>query len=192
MAKRLAVLVSGEGTNLQALIDACARHEIKGDIVLVISDRKKARGLERAARAGIESVVVERGAYDTREHFDDALQEVLESHEVELVILAGFMRVLGSKIVKAFAGRMINLHPARHGAYAGLHAIERAYEDAQKGQVQESGCMVHYVSDVVDEGALIAQVVVPIDAKKPLADFEKDMHKAEHALLVSVVKTLCE
>ena len=156
----IAVLISGGGTNLQALIDACADAKFPAEIKLVLSNRPKAGGLDRAKKAGIPTAVVDHKDFDTREEFESALQSVLEASDVELICLAGFMRILNGSFVNNWKDRMINIHPSLLPSFKGLHTHERAIESG----VRFAGCTVHYVRAEMDDGPIIIQAVVPIDA----------------------------
>ncbi|MGH2538260.1 MAG: phosphoribosylglycinamide formyltransferase, partial [Candidatus Promineifilaceae bacterium] len=185
---RLAVLVSGSGTNLQAILDACAAGRLAAEVALVVSNRRAAFGLVRAERAGVPSLYFPlrpyRDAGRDREAYDADLAAALAAYRPDLVVLAGWMHVLSPAFLDRFPGRVINLHPALPGQFAGAQAIERAHAAFQRGEIRASGCMVHYVVPEVDAGPVIAQVSVPIRPGEPLADFEARMHAAEHGLIV--------
>lgn len=185
---RIVVLISGSGTNLQALIDAAGEGQLPAHIAAVFSNRKGAYGLRRAERAGIPTRYVPlkpyRDAGKSREQYDADVAAAVASYRPELVVLAGWMHVLSPAFLDRFPGRVINLHPALPGQFAGTHAIERAYEAFQRGEISGSGCMVHYAVPEVDAGAVIAQQAVPLYAADTLDDFEARMHAAEHELIV--------
>ncbi len=189
--KRIVVLVSGSGTNLQALIDAEASGSLAGEIVLVVSNRKAAYGLVRAAQAGIETLYWPlrpyRDAGKSREQYDADLAAQIAAYHPDLIVLAGWMHILSLAFLDYFSGRVINLHPALPGQFAGTHAIERAYEAFRRGEIDHSGCMVHLAVPEVDAGAVVAQAVVPILSDDSLADFEARMHEVEHRLIVTAV-----
>ena len=155
---KLAVLISGSGTNLQALIDACAADDFPAEITLVVANRPGAFGLERARKAGIETVTIDHTAYPDREAFEDALHEALSAAKVQLVCMAGFMRILTAGFVRRWQDRLINIHPSLLPAYRGLNTTERAIEDG----VRFAGCTVHYVRPDVDTGPIIIQAAVPV------------------------------
>ncbi|XP_053690579.1 trifunctional purine biosynthetic protein adenosine-3 [Sabethes cyaneus] len=176
--KRIAVLISGSGSNLQALIDATrsTAFGVRGEIVYVISNKSGVFGLERAAKAGIASTVILHRKYPTRELFDAAVSEELEKQRIDLVCLAGFMRILSEGFVKKWKGRLINIHPALLPKHKGIHAQRQALEAGDS----ESGCTVHYVDEGVDTGAIILQERVPVvpgDTEETLTD---RIHRAEH------------
>ena len=156
--RRIAVLISGTGTNLQALMDATRSGRVPARIVLVLSDRAQARGLERAARAGLPTAVISPKAFDSRQAFDQALDDRLRAAGAELVCLAGFMRVLGRELVEAWAGRMLNIHPSLLPAFPGLEVHERVLEAG----MPVSGCTVHFVTPEVDAGPVIVQGIAPV------------------------------
>ena len=193
---RIGVLISGSGSNLQALIDACASGEIPGEIVLVVSNRKAAFGLERARNAGIETryfplkPFTDRG--DAREVYDAALAGVVAACEPDLIVLAGWMHILSQAFLDRFPRQVINLHPALPGMFAGTHAIERAFEAFQADEMTESGCMVHYAIPEIDAGDVIEQAVVPILPGDTLAEFEERMHATEHRIIVAAVGKLAQ
>lgn len=185
---RLVVLISGSGTNLQALIDAAADGRLPAAIRLVVSNRRAAYGLTRAAAAGIPTRCFPRRPFSdagrSRDAYDAALAAEIAAHAPDLIILAGWMHILSPAFLDRFPRRVINLHPALPGQFAGTHAIERAFEAFQRGEITRSGCMVHYAIPEVDAGAVIAQRAVPILPDDTLASFEARMHAAEHQLIV--------
>ncbi|MBF0621652.1 MAG: phosphoribosylglycinamide formyltransferase [Magnetococcales bacterium] len=174
---RIAVLVSGSGSNLQSLIDRCADGTIPAEIVLVVSNKPGVYGLERAEKSGIKTQVVQHGAFPDRAAFDQELIRVLDAAEVNLVCLAGFMRILTAEFVRHFTGRLLNIHPALLPNFPGL-GVQQAAIDAG---VRFSGCTVHFVDEGVDTGPIIAQAVVPIldgdDAKTLGARILKQEHQ---------------
>jgi len=155
---KLGVLISGTGTNLQAIIDALERRELRAEIRLVISNRAGAQGLERAQRHGISSRVIDHRRFPSREDFDRALVGALTEHGVELVVCAGFMRLLSPVMLSAFPDRVINIHPALLPAFPGVHAQKAALEHG----VRFTGCTVFFVREGVDDGPIIVQAVVPV------------------------------
>jgi phosphoribosylglycinamide formyltransferase-1 len=188
---RIAVLASGSGTNLQALIDAAASGRLgSGRIVLVVSDRPAARALERARSADIPAVALPPHPGEGREAYDARLRDVVAEHRPDLVVLAGWMRILSTVFVHAH--RCINLHPARPGELPGVRAIERAHAEFVEGRRTRSGVMVHAVPDAgVDSGPVLAAVDVPLHPDDTLSTFAERMHAAEHRLLVDTVARLC-
>ena len=157
---RIVVLISGSGSNLQALIDAAGDPAWPGEIVAVISNRAAAFGLERARRAGIATAVIDHENYASREEFDRALMAGIDEYAPELVILAGFMRILTSEFVRQYRGRLLNIHPSLLPLYPGLHTHERALAARDR----EAGASVHYVTEELDGGPVIVQARVPVES----------------------------
>lgn len=181
---RIAVLVSGQGRNLQALIDACAAGRIHGRIVGVISNRVDAPALQRAARAALPCFTVLHAAYADRAAFDAALQVQLEALQPDIVVLAGFMRVLGDAFVQRFEQRLINVHPSLLPKYPGLHTHQRALD---AGDV-EHGATVHFVSTELDGGAAIIQGGVRVEAQDTAQSLaERVMQEVEIRILPQAV-----
>lgn len=180
--KRIVVMVSGSGTNLQALIDARAALDV--EIALVVSNRKAAYALERAAAAGIPTLYFPLKGYAERERYDADLAERVAAVVPDLIVLAGWMHVLSSAFLDHFPRRVINLHPALPGAFPGVDAIQRAYAARERGEIDQTGIMVHYVIPEIDAGAVIAQAIVPFQPGESLDEFERRMHQREHELIV--------
>jgi phosphoribosylglycinamide formyltransferase-1 len=182
---RVAVLVSGEGSNLQAILDQVHRRD-GVEVVAVGSNRAAARGLERARAAGIETGVFEAAAYSDREARDEALAEWLDERHVELVVLAGFMELLSTRFIRRFSGRTINVHPSLLPAFPGVRAIEQALEYG----VKQMGVTVHFVDEGVDSGAIILQEAFGIDPpySRDIAAIEDRIHEIEHRLLPRAVR----
>jgi phosphoribosylglycinamide formyltransferase-1 len=155
---KLGVLISGSGTNLQAIIDAIGRREVNAEIRVVISNRAGAYGLQRARDAGIRTLVIDHRRFESREAFDRQLAAELTDAGVELVILAGFMRLLSPVMLRAFPNRIMNIHPALLPSFPGLHVQKAAVEYG----VRFSGCTVFFVTEGVDDGPIIIQAVVPV------------------------------
>ena len=179
----IAVLASGSGTNLQALIDA---PDLGGDLGLVLSDRPNVTALERARGAGIPTTVLPWGDYGSRSEFSTAVRDEIEKADVEVVVLAGFMRVLGGELVGAFRNQILNIHPSLLPAFPGAHAVDQALEHG----VKMTGVTVHFVDEEVDHGPIIAQRAVPV-----LPDDDRDSLHAriqveEHDLYPKVVAAL--
>ncbi|HEY7321292.1 MAG TPA: phosphoribosylglycinamide formyltransferase [Candidatus Binatia bacterium] len=162
------VLISGSGTNLQSIIDAIEAEELDAKIQLVLSNRAEAYGLVRAKKHGIPVEVLDHKRFSSREDFDQAVVDILRDREVELVVLAGFMRLLSPVFVRAYSNRIMNIHPALLPAFPGLHVQKKALEHG----VRFSGCTVHFVNEECDEGPIIIQAVVPVfpdDTEESLA-----------------------
>ncbi len=188
---RLAVLASGNGSNLQALIDACAAGELAAEVALVGADNPTAVAVDRAHRAGIPTVVLERQPGEPREAYDARLRDAVAAHGPDLVVLAGWMRILTPVFVGAFD--VINLHPALPGELPGMHAIERAWQEALAGQRTGSGVMVHRVPDArVDDGPVLASAPVPIRLDDTFDTFAARVHATEHRLLVAAIRDLIQ
>lgn len=175
---RTGVLISGRGSNLQALIDACAARDYPAEIVLVVANRADAAGLDRAARAKIPTRVIEHRDFTERAAFDAALDAALKEARVELVCLAGFMRILGAHFIDAWRDRMINIHPSLLPEFPGLDTHARALS----ASVKRHGCTVHFVRNQVDSGPIIVQGSVPVlpgdDADKLAARVLAVEHRA--------------
>ena len=185
---KVTVLISGNGSNLQALIDARDRGRLGINIINVISNVADAKGLERAARAGIPSTILEHQRFADRNEFDRALAMVIAAGEPELVILAGFMRIIGPGVLNHFEGRIINLHPSLLPLHKGTDTYQRALDAGDS----EHGASIHIVTGELDGGAVISQVRIPIltgDDKHSLAARLSPM---EHRLLVSTVELFTE
>ncbi len=155
---KVAVLISGRGSNLEALIDSCAQPSSPAEIVLVLANRADAGGLAIAGRAGIATAIVQHRAYPSREDFDVAVDGALRAAGIEFVCLAGFMRLLGDAFVDRWRDRMINIHPSLLPAFPGLHTHERALQQG----VRFTGCTVHFVRAEMDAGPIIVQAAVPV------------------------------
>jgi len=155
---RIGVLISGSGTNLQAIIDAIGRGELKAEIGLVISNRADAYGLQRAHRAGIQTLVLDHRRFPSREAYDQQLVAELSAADVKLVVLAGFMRLLSNVMIRAFPNRIMNIHPALLPSFPGLNVQKAAVDYG----VRFSGCTVFFVTEGVDDGPIIIQAVVPV------------------------------
>ncbi|HEY5663689.1 MAG TPA: phosphoribosylglycinamide formyltransferase [Ilumatobacter sp.] len=191
-ATRLVVLASGNGSNLQALLDACGAGELPAEVVAVVSDRPSAHALRRAAAGGVPSVHVGVQPGEQRGDYDARLADVVAGFAPDLVVLAGWMRILTTAFLGWFPGRVVNLHPALPGDLPGTHAIERAWHEALAGDRTETGVMVHLVPDEgVDDGPVLATERVPILPDDTLERLEQRVHAVEHRLLVATVGSLC-
>ncbi len=176
--KRVAVLISGNGSNLQSLIDATRNSTmgIRAEIVFVLSNKEDVMGLERARKAGIDSKCLSHRQFKSREEFDGAMTSLLESYKVDIVCLAGFMRILSSAFVSNWKGRLINIHPSLLPKYPGLHVQRQALEAGEK----YSGCTVHFVDEGVDTGAIIFQRSVAITDGETEESLTRKIQRAEH------------
>lgn len=192
MAARLAVFISGSGTNLQAILDAIAAKALNAEVVLVVSNRKAAYGLVRAEQAGIATLYFPLKSYTdagkSREDYDRDLADCARSYQPDLIVLAGWMHIFSPAFLTLFPDRVINLHPALPGAFSGTEAIRRTFEAYQQGEVEHGGCMVHYVVPEVDAGPVVVQTVVPIEPDDTLETFEARLHVAEHRLIVEAIR----
>lgn len=189
---RLVVLVSGGGSNLQALLDACADGTLTADVVAVVSNRADAFGLQRAADAGVPTEVITPATGEARSDYDARLARSVAAAAPDLVVLAGWMRLLSMRFLEHFPGRVVNLHPALPGELPGTHAIERAYEEFLAGTRTRTGVMVHLVPDEgVDDGPVLLTAEVPIHPGDSLDDLATRIHATEHRLLVAALSPLC-
>jgi phosphoribosylglycinamide formyltransferase-1 len=181
------VLISGRGSNLAALIEAANAGTIDGAVTHVISNRPDAGGLAHAQRNGIATTVVDHRAFATRDEFDAALADAIDASEPELIVLAGFMRILGAAFVQRYAGRMLNIHPSLLPAYPGTGTHGRALAD----RATRHGCTVHRVTPDVDGGPIVAQSEVPVLSGDDPATLAARVLEAEHRLLPQVVGWFC-
>jgi phosphoribosylglycinamide formyltransferase 1 len=187
---RLVVLASGGGTNLQAVLDACADGRLDARVVAVVSDKAASGALRRAADAAVTAVPLPVEGRD-RATYDRLLAEAVTGHRPDLVVLAGWLRILTPTFLDRFPGRVLNLHPARPGAFPGLRAIERAFEAWRAGEVDESGVMVHLVPDeAVDAGPVVVWRPVPFRPDDTLDTFEARVHAVEHEVLVEAIASV--
>ena len=185
---RVGVLASGRGSNLQAILDATRLPDFPARVVVVIADRERAMALERAAGAGVPGVFLDPKAYGDRETYDAALLACLEEHGVELVCLAGFMRILGAAFVRRLRGRLINIHPSLLPAFPGLHAQRQALHHG----VKVAGATVHFVDEGVDTGPIIAQASVPVRDDDTEESLSERILVQEHRLYPDVIRRLAE
>ena len=188
-ALNLVVLVSGYGSNLQAILDAVQLGVLPARVCAVISNKADAYGLERARLAGVPAIahVVHKG--QERPEYDRQLAGLVTSYHPDWVVLAGWMRILSSAFLERFPNRVVNLHPALPGTFPGTHAIQRAFEAYQSGQIEHTGVMVHLVPDEgVDSGPVLNQRIVPILPEDTLETLETRIHAVEHALLVETLR----
>lgn len=189
---RLVILASGNGSNAQAVIDACAAGTLPAEVTAVVSDQDEAHALVRANTAGLPAVHVGRRAGESRGDYDARLADIVSGFDPDWVVLAGWMRVLTMNFLGWFPGMVVNLHPALPGELPGLHAIERAFEEAERGERERTGVMVHLVPDEgVDEGPVLATATVPIMPGDTLDELAARVHATEHLLLVDTLRTLC-
>jgi phosphoribosylglycinamide formyltransferase 1 len=185
---RIGVLISGRGSNLKSLVDACIVGKIRARVVLVISNREDAAGLEYARNAGIETVVLPHKLYTTREDYDAVVVETLQKSRVDLVCLAGFMRLLSTVLVRAFSMRIMNIHPALLPSFPGLHAQRQAVDYGAK----VTGCTVHFVDEGLDSGPVILQNVIEIRAEDTEETLSERLLPVEHQSYVEAVRLFFE
>jgi phosphoribosylglycinamide formyltransferase-1 len=184
----LGVLVSGNGSNLQAILDAIQRGKLDARVGVVISNKALAGGLERAARAEVPAVVIDHRVHADREAFDQALVDALRAHGVEWVVLAGFMRIVTPVLLSAFPMRVVNVHPALLPSFPGVDAQKQALEHG----VRVSGCTVHLVDRGTDTGPIVAQRAVPVLEGDNLESLKARILGAEHELLPEVLQWIAE
>jgi len=184
----IAVFVSGRGTNLQAIIDEVSRGLIKAKVALVVSDKGDAYALTRAKKAGIEAFVLSPGGFKTREDYDKKIVEELKKHNVGLIVLAGFMRLLSGYFVKQYENKIMNIHPALLPSFKGMHSIKDAFECNAK----ETGVTVHFVDEELDHGPIILQEVVNVDENDTLESLEEKIHEVEHKLYPEAIRLFVE
>ena len=175
---KTAILISGRGTNMSALIAASKTDDYPAEIDLVISNRPDAEGLKVAKSRDIKAVALDHKLFKSRRSFDKALHELLKEHNIEFVVCAGFMRILGKEIVRNWSGRMINIHPSLLPKYKGLDTHQRAIDARDK----KHGCTVHWVSEGVDDGEIIAQAELEINGGDTADSLAKRVQALEHAL----------
>jgi len=188
MTKRITVLLSGRGTNLAALLAAMREGTLGGGITRVISNRPEAQGIDLARAAGVPTTVIDHREFATRDVFDLALGVAIDAERPDLVVLAGFMRVLGEALVRRYAGRLINVHPSLLPLYPGLHTHRRALEEGARLH----GCTVHFVTAEVDVGPIIAQAAVPVHDHDDESTLAARVLVQEHLLLPAAVRWFCE
>jgi phosphoribosylglycinamide formyltransferase-1 len=185
---RLGVLVSGSGTNLQAILDSCAAGEMPAEVAVVVSNAGDAFGLERARRAGVPAVFLDPKDHVGREAYNHALLETLRAHDVECVVMAGYMRLLGAEVLDAYPMHVLNLHPALLPSFPGAHGISDAFEWG----VKVTGVTVHFANEVFDEGPIIMQEPVRIEEDDMVETLEARIHAVEHRLYPAAIKAVSE
>ena len=185
--KRLVILISGRGSNMSAILDAVGDGKIDGEVMAVISNRTDAAGLALAADRGIATMAIDHRAYPDRDAFETALTAAIDAHAPDLIVLAGFMRILSRAFVDRYGGRMINIHPSLLPTYPGLDTHSRALADG----VRIHGCTVHFVTGDVDHGPIIAQAAVPVRNDDNAKTLAARVLEAEHRTLVAAVGWYC-
>lgn len=186
--KRILVLISGNGSNLQTILDHCASGKVAGEVVGVISNRVDAYGLVRAKEAGVATAILAQQQFASRAEYDVALLALMADYQPDLVVLAGFMRILSADLVRHFAGRMINIHPSLLPKYQGLHTHQRAIDDGER----EHGASVHFVTEELDGGPVILQARVPIFEGDSADEVAARVQVQEHSIYPLVVQWFCE
>ena len=189
-SSRLVVLISGNGSNLQAVIDACADGTLNAKVCGVVSSRARAYGVERAQKAGISVCVMPSASRESREAYDKELARVVADYAPDLVVLAGWMHVLTPSFLDDFPGKVINLHPALPGTFVGMNGIRQAYEARKTDPTVSAGVMTHYVIPEVDKGQYIQALRVPIHDSDSYEDLEDRVRKHEKEVLILSLKTL--
>ena len=188
MSSRIVVLISGSGTNLQAIIDACNDVDYPGSVVGVVSNKLDAYGLTRANNAEIKTLALSHKVFATREAYDEELVKKIDEFKPDIIVLAGFMRILTPRFVQHFQGRLINIHPSLLPKYQGLNTHQRAIDSGDK----EHGVSVHFVTEELDGGPVILQAKVPVFDEDKSDDLAARVHEQEHRIYPLVIKWLCE
>lgn len=185
---RFGVLVSGNGSNLQSILDACASGAIAGEVAVVVSNREDAYGLERARTAGVPALFIDPAECAGSDDYNHRIRETLELAGVECVVMAGYMKLLGVEVLEAFPMRVVNLHPALLPCFPGAHGIRDAFDFG----VKVTGVTVHFADEVFDAGPIIAQEAVEIRETDTLESLELRIHEVEHRLYPSVLAALAD
>jgi len=185
---KLGVLASGNGSNLQAVIDSCEAGRIKACVACVISDDARARALERAEAHGIPAIAIERSTFDSKKEFEESISAKLDEHGVELVCLAGFMRIVGKTLLSRFENRIINIHPALLPSFLGLEGQRQAFEYG----VKVAGCTVHFVDEKTDHGPIICQAAVEVKEDDTLESLKERILEKEHVIYPRAIGLIAE
>ena len=185
--KRLAVLASGFGSNLQAIIDQVQKPDINGEIVLVFSNNENAYALQRAKKHGIKTASFNPGQFKGRQQYDKELLALLKNEKIDLIVMAGYLLLVGPEIIRAFPNRIINVHPALLPSFKGIHGIKDAFDYG----VKVTGVTVHFVEEELDAGPIISQEAVIIAEDDTIQTLEEKIHKIEHKIYPLAVKYLC-
>jgi len=186
--KSIVVLISGSGSNLQAILDACSAGFIDGKVTAVLSNKAKAYGLYRAKKAGAKAIVLDHKGYADRAAYDQDLIATIDQHQPDLVVLAGFMRILTPEFVQHYQGRLLNIHPSLLPKYQGLNTHQRAIDAGDT----EHGCSVHFVTAELDGGPVILQAKVPIFPDDDAEAVAQRVHEQEHRIYPLVVRWFCQ
>ena len=185
---KLAVLVSGRGSNLQAIIDSVEKNSLAAEISLVLSNVKDAYALERGKKHGLEVAFLDSKVYPNKAAYEEKMVELLQSKSVDLICLAGFVRILGKNFIEAFSGKIINIHPSLLPAFPGLNVQKKALEHG----VKFSGCTVHFVNEEIDGGSIIKQAVVPIHDEDSIESLSKRILEQEHIIYPEAIQLIIE
>ncbi len=184
--KKIAILASGGGTNLEAILKEAKAGNLPVEVAFCFSDKKDAKALERARNLGFKTIHFSPKEFVDRESYEEKLRAILDEAKADLIILAGYMRLLGPKFVKHFENKIVNIHPALLPNFKGTHSIKDAWEHG----VKVTGITVHIVNEEMDAGPILAQVVIPIAEGEPLDELEERIHREEHRLYPAVIKKL--
>ena len=185
---KLAVLVSGRGSNLQAIIDSIEKNNLAAEISLILSNVPDAYALQRGKKHRLESIFLDPKSFSSRDDYEKQMIELLQTKSIDLVCLAGFMRILGKKFIEAFSGKIINIHPSLLPAFPGLNVQEKALQHG----VRFSGCTVHFVNEEVDGGAIISQAVVPILDADDTQSLSNRILEQEHIIYPEAIRLIIE
>jgi len=185
---KFGVLISGSGTNLQSILDACASGQVAGQVTVVVSNKADAFGLERARLAGVPAVHVDPKAFADAAGYNHAVREALDAHDVDYVVMAGYMKLLGVEVLDAYPARVLNIHPALLPSFAGAHGIQDAFDYG----VKVTGVTVHFANEVFDEGPIIAQEAVPVLEGDTVEALGHRIHAVEHRLYPEVLAAIAD
>lgn len=186
--KRIAIFASGSGTNFQAIVDAVKHGALRAEVALLVCDRPGAKVIERAKTANIPAFVFQAKDYAAKADFEREILAELHANEVEFIVLAGYMRLIGPTLLSAYEGRIVNIHPSLLPSFPGKDAIGQAY----RAGVKVTGVTVHYVDEGMDTGPIIAQRAIPVHDGESLEQLERRIHELEHQLYPEVLQTLLE
>lgn len=186
--KKLAIFVSGSGTNMENLLQKIREGKIRAEAALIVSDNPQAYALKRAEKYEVECVVADRKSFDSKESFEAGIRRHLERKKIDFILLAGFMRILSPAFVKAYKGRILNIHPALLPKFPGAHAIQEAWE----AKVGKTGVTVHFVDEGVDTGPVILQREVEIDSHDTLESLEKKIHEVEYEIYPEAINLVLQ
>ena len=186
--KKIVVLISGNGSNLQAIIDHCESGNIKGEITCVVSNKDDAYGIQRAEASNIKTEIINEDKFESRKDFNEELFNLLLNLNADLIVLAGFMKILNEKTANYFFGKIINIHPSLLPKYPGLNTHTKVIDNKEKYH----GVSIHYVSSQLDAGPLIAQGQIIVNKDESVERLEERIHKVEHMIYPEVIKLICD